>query len=641
MSAILGILRFDGARASEHDLERISNALALRGPDARRFLVQGSVGLGHCLLRVNHEDMFERQPLRDVEADLTLVADCRIDNREELAADLQIPAQQLRDMPDSALLLRAYKQWGEACAERLLGDFAFALWDGRAGKLVLARDHMGQRTIQYHRGKDFFAFASSFKGLMALPDVPQRLSMERVAAGLIGAARLNHVPGATAFDGIEGLPGATVMTIGASGEVAARRYWEPRPDPAHENRDKAYYVAAYRRVLGEAVSCRIRRLLHPPGLLLSGGYDSAAIAGLAGPALAGSGRKLVAVASVMPADYRGTIRHARRWVEMCARDMPHLDVRYYAREDLDLLAGMERGFAESGLFVGPYGVVTNAMIGIAARAGARLIMDGHGGDYTLNPRGGGLLAHLLKSGHVRLFLAELRAHRRLAEERWRATVINELAFPLLPRLMTALRRMKRGGKPSLPYGAVNQAWTGELAEPGNLGADNAPLQSADPLERLRFIQRKIMDGATAGGAERASAHGAEVSRPFHDKRVVELALAIPPRLHLNSGRSRALARAALQDVYPPEFQTRWRKNDDEIPDFQMRVKTIEPQLLAEIARMERSDELCRYIDFARIRDLLAARRADDHNSGWEQETHRAMQAFTLARYLDRMWRRNT
>ena len=57
--------------------------------------------------------------------------------------------------------------------------------------------------------------------------------------------------------------------------------------------------------------------------------------------------------------------------------------------------------------------------------------------------------------------------------------------------------------------------------------------------------------------------------------------------------------------------------------------------------MERSDELCRYIDFARIRGLLAARRADDHNSGWEQETHRAMQAFTLARYLDRMWRRNT
>ena len=127
MSAILGILRFDGARASEHDLERMGNALALRGPDAHRFLVQGSVGLGHCLLRVNHEDMFERQPLRDVEADLTLVADCRIDNREELAADLHIPAPQLRDMPDSALVLRAYLEWGETCAEHLLGDFAFAL----------------------------------------------------------------------------------------------------------------------------------------------------------------------------------------------------------------------------------------------------------------------------------------------------------------------------------------------------------------------------------------------------------------------------------------------------------------------------------------------------------------------------------
>ena len=132
----------------------------------------------------------------------------------------------------------------------------------------------------------------------------------------------------------------------------------------------------------------------------------------------------------------------------------------------------------------------------------------------------------------------------------------------------------------------------------------------------------------------------QLSRPFHDKRVVELAAAIPQELYVKNGRNRYLACAALRDVYPPEFQTRWRKNDDEIPDFQRIVKTAEPQLLAEIDRMQRSEELRRYVDFDNIRHLLAARDADDHNSGWEPETQRAIASFTHARFLDWTARRN-
>ncbi len=134
MSAIFGILRFDGGAANARDLERMGNVLAHRGPDGRKSVVEGSIGLGHCLLRVNEEDRFERQPLIDREAELTLVADCRIDNREELANAFGLSAADIRDLPDSAFILAAYKKWGEDCPAHLLGDFAFAIWDGRAGK---------------------------------------------------------------------------------------------------------------------------------------------------------------------------------------------------------------------------------------------------------------------------------------------------------------------------------------------------------------------------------------------------------------------------------------------------------------------------------------------------------------------------
>jgi asparagine synthase (glutamine-hydrolysing) len=280
-------------------------------------------------MRVTREDQFDVQPLHD--AGLTLVADLRLDNREELAQALTIGGSALADMPDSALLFAAYKKWGADCVEHLLGDFAFAIWDGHAGKLVLGRDHMGQRSVMYYRNEHVFIFASEVKALHAYADVPRAPTDAQI--GRLLMHDMTPREGGTWFEGINGLPAATVMTVGADGSLATRRYWEPHADPAHEGRDEAYYIAAYRRVLGEAVACRLRRVTRPPGLIFSGGYDSAAIAGLAGPVLAESGRKLIAVASVMPADYHGTIRHARPWVDMCARDMPYLDVHYARGQD--------------------------------------------------------------------------------------------------------------------------------------------------------------------------------------------------------------------------------------------------------------------------------------------------------------------
>ena len=184
--------------------------------------------------------------------------------------------------------------------------------------------------------------------------------------------------GTTLFEGIKGVSAATVMAIGANGSLTKHRYWQPHADPVHQGRDEAYYIEAYRHVLGEAVACRVRRVTRAPGLVFSGGYDSAAIAGLAGPALAG--HKLIAAASVMPADYSGTIWHARRWVEMCAREMPYLDVHYVTREGKSILSNLEEALLQSGGRPGPYHFVMHELFATLAQAGSRLIMDGHGGD---------------------------------------------------------------------------------------------------------------------------------------------------------------------------------------------------------------------------------------------------------------------
>lgn len=640
MSAIFGILRFDGAEVPSRDLERIANALAHRGSDGRRLARYGPIGLGHCLMRVNREDQFEAQPLRDRDTGVTLVADLRLDNREELAAAFGIDTAALREMPDSALLLRAYQRWEEDCAERLLGDFAFAIWDDGAKKLVLGRDHMGQRFVHYHQSRDFFAFATEIKALCAYPDVPRVLSAAQIGRLLLRDR--SRLEGATLFDGIYGLTGATTMTIRRNGRVNRRRYWAPHASPADDGRDEAYYVEAYRRVLGEAVACRVRRTLRPPGIIFSGGYDSAAIAGLAGPVLAKSGRKLVAAASVMSVDYRGTIRHARRWVEMCARDMPQLEVHYVTREGKNFLTGLDQAFLKSELPASAYHFVNHELLSTLAGAGARVIMDGHGGDYTLNPRGQAVLARFLATLEFRRFFSELRSHLLLGHSLW-ATLKNDIAPLLLPLTVMKLWRRIRHGSPQIWRGQpINRAFAERLIAENAIDASRPPIVEAtlDMRGQIADVIEQVISGSSPGGAVTAALHGLELTRPFHDKRVVELALAIPQDLYVKNGRNRYIACAALKDVYPREFQDRWRKNDDEIPDFQCMVKSIEPQLLGEIAQMEESKKLNRYIDFAQIRTLLASRDAAQHNSGWEQETQLAVHGFLMARYLTWFWRNN-
>jgi asparagine synthase (glutamine-hydrolysing) len=633
MSAICGILRFDRAAVAMRDLDRMLNTMAHRVGDRRRAWAGDQVGLGHGLLRVTREDLFEAQPLHHPEIGVTLVADLRLDNREDLARSLGIDAGSLETLPDSALLLAAYHRWGEDCAAHLLGDFAFALWDGRRRRLVLGRDHMGQRQLFYHHGDGFFAFASEIKALWALPDVPRRLG--DAAVGRLLMRDLTPRGGATVFDEVLSLPGGRIMTVDTDGRAQQTSYWEPQADPAHEGRDESYYVEAYRAVLGEAVACRIRRVPTQPGLIFSGGYDSAAVAALAGAVLQPAGRKLIAVASTMPADYVGSIRHAGRWVEMCARDMPHLELHRITRAGRDPLQGFERACLALDSPVGSYHFVQDEIHERLAARGVRLVMDGHGGDYTLNPRGQGALARLLRQGRWLRFAGELGPYLRGSGYTPWAVIKNDVILALLPLgLRRLLQRFKHGTPPPWGRGTIAPALARRLMAQGEVDVAALAERSVDLTDLRGLMLRTLRRVQQAGGNIAAASHGLSLTRPFHDKRVVELALAVPPDLYVKNGRSRYLACRALADLYPPEFQTRWRLNDDQIPDFQRMIKAIEPRLLAEVARMERSEALSGMVDFDRIRALLAARGPEDHNSGWEQETQAAVTGLMIARYVE-------
>jgi len=632
MSAIFGVLRFDGGPVSADDLERMSGALAHRGPDGRKFVVTGPVGLGHCLMRVNQEDLFEQQPLHDHEADLTLVADCRIDNREELAGVFGIGTAALRDMPDSALILRAYKTWGEDCAQRLIGDFAFAIWDGRAEKLVLARDHTGQRSVLYHQGGDFVAFATQVDALWRLPRVPRELSEVGLGHFLLFAR--SETSNATLFAGIAFVRGGSIVIVHASGSTADRRYWEPHPDPTWLNRTEEEYVDRYRSILAEAVECRVRRLIAPPALALSGGFDSAAIAGLAGPALTAQGRKLIAVSCVMSEDYVGPLRCPRRTIELCRRHMPHLDMHYFVRTDETVFDKLEQAFAEDNGIPHLTYHITHALFERASAAGARLIMDGLGGNATLNPRGGGVLKDFLRTGKFYHFFSESIAYLRTGNRSLKDILLTDIIVGQAPDWLRRIwRRLRHGAKPAWADWPIAPSFAARLIDtgavvPADIHGGSQPYRSKHAQAKRALLALMAMPIHHLGNE--AAARGLDRTRPMLDKRIVEFGQAIPTDLYIKNGYDRYLARRALIDLYPPEFQTRGSEQIAYSPDRPDAFRGELPQLRARIDRLAGNRSLQKYIDFEKLETAL-----DNMGDGltFTLKTGQALRAFYAASYM--------
>jgi asparagine synthase (glutamine-hydrolysing) len=629
MSAIFGIVRFDAAPASPGEIDRMGRTIAHHGPDGRDTMTHGAAAMGHCLLRVNREDAFEAQPL--LVREVMLVADIRLDNRDALAGVLGITGSELRDMPDSAVLLAAYRHWGDACTDHLLGDFTFAIWNAGNGSLLLGRDHMGQRGLFYHLGEGFLAFATDVKALWAIDGVPRQLSDRAIGRGLLMA--IDPMPGTSLFEGISVLPNAAMLRMDRAGACTIASYWEPHAAPEHLGRDEAYYLQAYRSIVDEAVACRVRRLTRAPALCFSGGFDSGSIAAFAGPIVAAQGRKIVAVTSVLDAgETRHAVRDARAMVA-AYRSWPSLDIHHYVQSEDGVFDDLETWFATTHFPSGAH-YVRRGMYRVAAAQGARLMMDGQGGDYTVNVLAGAMLGRLLRHGRLRDFAREFRMRMRATGRPARRVLRLDVIPALMPmRVIAWGAAARRGFVPEWRLRPIPKNFARSLFDQGVV--DPARLRGASPVhnrwqQRWLHILRRTAQAAPLQPAL-AAAHGLEFTRPFYDKRVVELGLAIPEALQFRNGLERHLARQALHDLLPTQLLARGPGNDAENPDMFRLARVTAASALAETRELDRGGRLSRYIDFDKLERMIA--NVDETKRGHHQRLAVAHATIGLARFI--------
>lgn len=567
MSAIAGIVNFGGAPIERGLIESVTAAMAPRGPDGRHHWLAGPVALGHGMLRATPESHDEHQPLVSRDRTLTLVWDGRLDNRDELRRGLIAGGSQPRDRSDAELVLQSYAAWGDECPGRLLGDFAFAVWDATRNRLFCARDHMGARPFFYSRQKDFFAFASEEEALIRLPGVSSRPSEEMIDVLLLEGI-INLDRSGSWLDDVSILPPAGTMVVTVSGAIRQQSYWRLEPGEDHPYASDEACIEAFLDVFGEAVRCRLRSSGNVAAMM-SGGLDSAGIAAM-------TKRQLPQMPGKEFHTYSAISDHAQACVESkCIRNLT-ADLGDSAHAvAVPSFTGMLS--VDDLLHVGwsrthpiDNAIVLPAMMCLAAhRDGSRVMLHGVCGDLTMYVPNRYIAYHLLAGRW-----AQSWSECKFASRNSTYLLGTPPVWLLLQNLWTGyargwMRAVRQRAREMRLRSLLRESMINRERSRYRRMLDRvAAVTQARSLPDLQQAQIHALlfpPGIRGGleGYDRVGGRfGLELRDPWADKRVIEFFLRLPLQYKAREGWTKYLMRTAFVPDLAPEI--RWRTGGEHL-----------------------------------------------------------------------------
>ncbi len=563
MCGIAGIRDLSGRRTpSREELAAMARELRHRGPDG--FGLWRGEGVGFAHARLSIIDLAGgAQPMPNEDGTCWVTYNGEIYNWLELRPLLEARGHRFRTRSDTEVLVHAWEEWGEGFVERLNGNFAFALWDGRSRRLVLGRDRLGIRPLFWTERDGRFLFASEMKSLIAagVDPRPDPLGFDQVFV------LWTTVAPRTVLEGVRELPPGHLLVVEPDGRIHSRRYWDlPDPLPPGERlADPGEAARRLRDLLEDAVRLRLRADV-PVGAYLSGGLDSTAATALA--------RRVTDA----PLETYSITFADRDYDESSEQEaaVRALGTRHHRVEvDYAAIAGALPevvALAEKPILrTAP--VPLYLLSGLVRSHGRKVVLTGEGADEVF----GGY--DIFKETKIRAWWA------RNPSSRMRPALLRKL-YPFAPgadrRAIAFFEAFYREGiddpddpgfshRPTWRNGLRNRAFYGERLREATRDYDppadvlalfREPLSRRDPLGRAEYIEFKVFLAGhllASQGDRMSLGHSVEGRYPFLDHRVVELGQALDPRLKLRGLDEKWILRRAVADLLPEEVRERRKR----------------------------------------------------------------------------------
>jgi asparagine synthase (glutamine-hydrolysing) len=557
MCGICGIFDFRGSIDLKDSVQKMADVLLHRGPDdgdIRIYRPTSANGprlaLGHRRLSIIDLSSAGRQPMPGRTEDTAVVFNGEIYNFLKKRAECS--DYPYRSHSDTELILALYDRYGEQFVEHLDGMFAFALWDGMKGRLMLARDRAGKKPLFYYRGAGFLAFASEIKSLLVLKEIAPALNPSALPLYLT----YGYVPTPdTFYEGVQKLRPGTLLTVAADASMKSRIFWQYplRSETEWDNSgagDLALKEEQLRTHLRQAVASRMIADV-PLGAFLSGGIDSSIIVGLMSQ-LSSEPVRTFNIGFEDDITYDETA-YARLIATRFRTHHTEFRVRPKA---IDLLEKLIWHYDEP---FGDSSAIPTYMVSELARQHVTVALSGDGGDE-------------LFAGYER-FAAALWADK-LPRSLFTAGQFLAHFIPAPGHAKSRLRRIKRFfEKATLPLLERYLEWNSFFTEaevrallltpPGISLADSfkeclAESAHCSLLKQILYLNFKtyLLDDLLVKTDRMSMAHSLEVRCPFLDTTLIEWAAALPDAYKIRGTCLKYILKRAFCDLLPKEILNR-------------------------------------------------------------------------------------
>ena len=580
MSSIFGIVNKNKKPIEPATIQNMQGALNHWNADDAATWLNGSTGFGHLMLYNTPESLHEKLPFFEYDSQLTITADARIDNRDELFGKLNLPKTQQHLVADSTLILKAYEKFGENCVLHLIGDFAFAIWNEKEQTLFCARDHMGVKPFFYYHDENFFAFASEAKGLLEIEGVNKEINDVYF---LKMASMLQPEIKETAYKHIFRLDVATCLTLKTS--LHLKKYWEldTKKEIIYQNPDD--YIENFRAIFTEAVRCRLRSNFLI-GAELSGGLDSSGITAVAANILHAKNEKIASFSSSpgTKEEYNNPDECDEVYVDEVIRfsSIDIVNKRYNNKLIDDSLKEIDDNLSVYGYpCFGPLNW-NNDFYELASSINVRTMLSGHGGDQLITDFDD---SYVLQYINDKLY----KKYFKIAIKQWGIKnaflkfIQTTVHQPLPPTIEKIYRLFKFKHLKNSEYNFLPPSYLKQIISLIKFDGFAANFKEVQKRKiTWEFISNR-MEYETINGLK----YKICPAFPMQDIRLVEFVLALPTFEKMQPGKNRYIFRRAMQGLLPeiivnkkikqtlpsvPPLQTKWLHRQNQIKGWLLELK---------------------------------------------------------------------